>query len=204
VPNYPIRDNGPLDRALDYGQVTALVRADGPPAVLLIATREPWSDLRASLERHGWRERRDGLLERPASARTLRWVVGRDGFAVAAGGPEAARSAFERTSRSPLLALLRAAPGPSRAAHTSARGCITGTAAGYSPGAAAGAFVVATRDVPPQPFRLRVLTDRVPTQRPRAAGGRVVVPFSFEATTDPTRQPAALALTSSGQFAYSC
>jgi hypothetical protein len=31
VLNYPIRDNGPLDRAVDYGRVTGLVRVDGPP-----------------------------------------------------------------------------------------------------------------------------------------------------------------------------
>jgi hypothetical protein len=82
-------------------------------------------------------------------------------------------------------------------------GCITGVAAGYSPGDAAGQFVVAVDDVPPQPFRLRTNL-RLPTQKPRAAGGRVVVPFTFEATTDPARQPAASALAASRQIAYAC
>jgi hypothetical protein len=204
VGNYPIRDNGPLDRAIDYRQVTAVVRADRPPAVLLVATREPWKDLRASLERHGWRPRSDGVLERPAGARTLRWVAGRDGFAVAAGDPRAARAALSRRSRSPVIELLRAATGPSRAARLAddAR-CITGVAAGYSPASASGQFVVAVREVPPQPFRLRERLG-LDTQQPRAAGGRVVVPFAYEATTDAARQPAARALASSGQITYAC
>ena len=203
VGNYPIRDNGPLDRAIDYRKLTAVVRADGPPAVLLVATREPWKDLRASFERHGWRPRPDGLLERPAGARALRWVMGRDGFAVAAGDPNAARAAFRRRSRSAVIDLLRAAPGPSRAARTADDGCITGVAAGYSPGDASGQFLVAVRDVPPRPFRLRARLG-LDTQKPRAAGGRVVVPFVYEATTDAARQPAARALASSGRIAYAC
>ena len=203
VGNYPIRDNGPLDRAIDYGQVTALMRADGPPGVLLVATREPWKDLRASLERHGWRAREDGLLQRPASARTFRWVIGRDGFAVASGDPAAARAAFRRKSRSPVTDLLRAAPGPSRSARLADAGCITGVGAGYSPEAATGQFVVAVREVPPRPFRLRERLG-LDMQEPRAAGGRVVVPFAYEATTDAARQPAARALASSGQITYAC
>src|SRR5215217_4317834 len=61
VLNYPIKDNGPLDRAVDYRQVTALARVDGPPEVLLIASRQPWDDLRAALGREGWHARRDGV-----------------------------------------------------------------------------------------------------------------------------------------------
>jgi hypothetical protein len=209
VLNYPIRDNGPLDRAVDHREVTALARADGPPEVLLIATRQRWSDLRASFVRHGWHARGDGLLERPAGGRALRWVDGRDGFAVAAGDPNAARAALDRRASGPLLTLLRAAVGPARAARVSERGCIRGVAAGYSPAAAGGSFVFATRDVPSRPYLLRPLPGRrLPSgyspAEPVAAGGRVVVPFRFEASTDPTVQPAALALTSSDRYAYAC
>ena len=209
VLNYPIRDNGPLDRAVDYGQVTALARVDGPPEVLLIATREPWAHLRASLKRHGWHARDDGVFERPAGGRALRWVAGRDGFAVAAGDPRAARAALDRRGEGPLLTLLRAAGGPARGARLSESGCIRGVAAGYSPAAAGGRFVFATRDVPAKPYRLRPLPGRplpegYSTSEPVAAGGRVLVPFGFEASTDPSFQPALLALTSLGRFGYAC
>jgi hypothetical protein len=213
VLNYPIRDNGPLDRAIDYRQVTALARADGPPEVLLIATRQPWRDLRLSLERHGWHDRGDGVLERPSGGRALRWVAGRDGLAVAAGDPRAALRARDRRTGAGegLLPLLRAAGGPARAARRTddGRACIRGVAVGYSPAAAGGSFVVAVRDVPPRPSHLRPAPGRrlppaYATSTPVAAGGRVVVPFSFEVTTDPSLQPAALALTAAGQFAYAC
>jgi hypothetical protein len=213
VLNYPIKDNGPLDRAVDYRLVTGLARVDGPPEVLLIATRQPWADLRAALEREGWRERRDGLLERPADSRSrvLRWVAGRDGLAVAAGDPRAApavRDGRERTAPA-LRALLDAAGGPARAARVAESRCIRGFAAGYSPAAASGRFVVAVSDVPPLPYRLkpargRSLSAAYALQTPRAAGGRVEVPFTFEASTDPSAQPTALALGSSPFFRYAC
>jgi hypothetical protein len=212
VLNYPVRDNGPLDRAIDYRQVTGLVRADGPPEVLLIATREPWSDLRDSLRRHGWQARRDGLLERPPGGRVLRWVAGRDGFAVAAGDPRAARGALDR--RTPagqgLQTLLRAAGGPARGGHVGGGGaCVVGTAVGYSPAAASGRFVIAVRDAPPRPYRLRRIRGRslpagYSAGAPFAAGGRIVVPFGFEASTDPGTQPAALVLASGDRFTYRC
>src|SRR3954454_15408096 len=123
VLNYPIKDNGPLDRALDYRRVTALVRVDGPPEALLIATREPWNELKKALRRAGWRERRDGVLERPAGPE-LRWVAGRDGFAVAAGDPSLPRAVLQgRTHTAPALrALLTAGDGPARAARIAAAG----------------------------------------------------------------------------------
>lgn len=211
VLNYPIKDNGPLDAAIDYRQVTGLVRADGPPEVLLIATREPWSALHASLRRHGWQQGANGLLERPAGGRALRWVAGRDGFAVAAGDPRAALSARDRRAAGGpgLLALLRATTEPARGARLTGARCMSGVAVGYSPAAAAGRFVYAVSDVPPRPYRLRPvrgrrLPDGYAASAPFAAGGRVVVPFSFETSTDPSLQPAALALTSSGPFAYAC
>lgn len=213
VLNYPIRDNGPLDRAVDYRQVTGLARVDGPPEVLLIATRQPWEDLRAALEREGWRGRGDGLLERPADSRSrvLRWVAGRDGLAVAAGDPRAApavRDGRQRTA-APLRALLEAAGGPARAARIVESRCVRGFAAGYSPAAGSGRFVVAVADVPPLPYRLkgargRRLPEDLALQKPRSAGGRVEVPFTFEASTDPSEQPAALALRSSPSFRYAC
>src|SRR5215212_10175457 len=97
VLNYPIKDNGPLDRAVDYRQVTGLARVDGPPEVLVIASRQPWDDLRAALGREGWHARRDGVLERPSDSRSrvLRWVAGREGLAVAAGDPRMARSVLD-------------------------------------------------------------------------------------------------------------
>jgi hypothetical protein len=212
VLNYPIRDDGPLDRAIDYRRVTALARADGPPEVLLVATREPWSELRASLGRHGWHDRGDGLLERPPGGRALRWVAGRDGFAVASGDPRAAAAALAR--RAPaghgVLPLLQAAGGPARGARIAPGApCITGVAVGYSPGEAAGRFVLSVRDVPPRPYRLRPARGRrlpagYAASAPFAAGGRVVVPFSFEATTDPSIQPAAQALTAGPRFTYAC
>lgn len=211
VLNYPIKDNGPLDRAIDYHQVTGLARVDGPPGVVLIATRQSWMDLRKRFERSGWHDRGDGLLERPAGGRALRWVTGRDGFAVAAGDPRAALLARDRRAREGegLLPLLQAAGGASRGARLGARGCIRGVAVGYSPAAAGGRFVVGVRDVPPLPYRLRplrgaYLPDGMTTSTAVAAGGRVIVPFSFEATTDPTRQPAFLALASASRFAYAC
>ena len=212
VLNYPIKDNGPLDRAVDYRQVTGLARVDGPPEVLLIATREPWKDLRAALERGGWRERRDGVLERPAGPE-LRWVAGRDGFVVAAGDPAVPRAVLQGRTRTapPLRALLTAADGPARAARLSdtGSGCVRAFGVSYSPAAAAGRFLVAVDAVPPLAFRLRAVPGkRLPggyeTQTPRAAGGRVDVPFTFEASTDPAVQPASLALGSSPYFAYRC
>jgi hypothetical protein len=213
VLNYPIRDNGPLDRAVDYRRVTALVRADGPPEVLMIATREPWDELKEALRKEGWRERADGVLERPAGGegRVLRWVAGRNGLAVAAGDPRLAPRVLagrERTSRD-LLALMEAARGPARAARLAHSPCVEGIAAGYSPAAAGGEFVVAVDDVPPRPYRLkpsrsRPLPAAYETQTPRAAGGRVTVPFTYEASTDPAEQPGALALASAGLFEYRC
>ena len=213
VLNYPIKDNGPLDRAVDYGLVTGLVRVDGPPAVLLIATRQPWDDLRAALEREGWHERRDRVLERPADerVRVLRWVQGRDGFVVAGGDPREVRAVFagrERTAPE-LRTLLDAASGPARAARLVDSRCVRGFAGGYSPAAGQGQFVVAVSDVPPAPFRLQPvrgqpLPERYSTQTPRAAGGRVQVPFTFEAATDPAVQPTSLALSGSPYFAYDC
>jgi hypothetical protein len=50
----------------------------------------------------------------------------------------------------------------------------------------------------------RRLPDAYSTSPPVAAGGRVIVPFGFEASTDPSAQPAALALTASAQFSYAC
>jgi len=212
VLNYPIKDNGPLDRALDYGQVTGLARVDGPPEVLLIATREPWDDLRAALERGGWRERRDGVLERPAGPE-LRWVAGRDGFVVAAGDPAVPRAVLQGRTRTapPLRALLTAADGPARAARVSesSSGCVRAFGVSYSPAAAAGRFLVAVTAAPALAFRLKAVPDRslpegYETQTPRAAGGRVDVPFTFEASTDPAVQPASLALGSSPYFTYRC
>jgi hypothetical protein len=213
VLNYPIRDDGPLDRAIDYRQVTGLLRANGPPEVLVVATRQPWADLRAALERHGWRARPDGVLERPAvpGARVLRWVAGRDGLAVAAGDARTAlrlRDGTLPTSRS-VRDLLAAVDGPARAARIDRSRCIRGVAAGYSPGAGGGEFTVVVPDVPPLPYRLRTLPGRplpagYAASSPRAAGGRVQVPFSFEASTDPAVQPVTLALASSGYFAYRC
>ena len=212
VLNYPIKDNGPLDRAVDYRQVTGLARVDGPPEVLLIATREPWADLKAALERGGWGERRGGVLERPAGPK-LRWVAGRDGFVVAAGDPAVPRAVLQgRTRTTPALrALLTAADGPARAARLSdsSSGCVRGFGVSYSPAAAAGRFLVAVDAVPAPAFRLRAipgrsLPDGYETQTPRAAGGRVDVPFTFEASTDPAVQPASLALGSSPYFAYRC
>jgi hypothetical protein len=212
VLNYPIKDNGPLDRALDYRQVTAFVRVDGPPEVVLIATRQPWDDLRRRFERGGWHERGDrGVLERPPG-RALRWVAGRDGLVVAAGDPRLARAVLDGRERTapPLRALLDAAGGPARAARlVDDDRCITGVAAGYSPAAAAGHFTIAVRDVPPRPFALRPpgvrdLPEGYSLQRPRAAGGRVQAPFTYEASTDPTAQPTSLAISSRSYFAYRC
>ena len=210
VLNYPIKDDGPLDRAIDPGQVSALARVDGPPEVLLIATRQPWDALRGALERQGWHERRDRVLERPAG-RALRWVAGRDGLAVAAGDPRVAPAVLEgREHTAPALrALLAAAPGPARAARLTGSRCVRGFAAGYSPAAAGGRFLLSVADVPPRAYRLkavrgRTLPDGYATQTPRSAGGRVEVPFTLEASTDPSVQPAALALGSSPYFDYSC
>lgn len=213
VLNYPIRDNGPLDRAIDFRRVTGLLRADGPPEVLVVATRQPWADLRAALERRGWRERSDGVLERPAvsGARVLRWVAGRDGLAVAAGDARTALRLRDGTlpaSRA-IRDLLAAVDGPARAARLDGSRCIRSVAAGYSPAAGAGDFTIAVPDVPPLPYRLRELRDRrlpagYATSSPRAAGGRLEVPFSFEASTDPAVQPVTLALASSGYFGYRC
>ncbi len=210
VLNYPIKDDGPLDRAVDYREVTALARVDGPPEVILIATREPWDHLRAALEREGWHERRDRLLERPPG-RALRWVAGRDGFVVAAGDPRLARAVSDGRTRTaaPLRALLAAAGGPARAARVVDGRCVRGFAAGYSPADAGGRFVVAVADAPPLPYRLRPAgTGRLPPgyslQTPVAAGGRLQVPFTFEASTDPNVQPAALALASAPRFDYRC
>ena len=208
VLNYPIKDNGPLDRAVDPRRVTALARVDGPPEVLLIATRQPWDELTKALEREGWHARRDGVLERPAG-RALRWVAGRDGLVVAAGDPRIAPAVLngrERTA-APLRALLEASPGPARAASLVARDrCVRGVAAGYSPAEAGGSFLVAVADVPPLPYKLKPTRGRQipPTQTPRAAGGRVQVPFTFEASTDPAAQPTALALASAPAFTYRC
>jgi hypothetical protein len=63
--------------------------------------------------------------------------------------------------------------------------------------------------VPPLPYRLapvrgRTLPDGYQVQSPQAAGGRLQVPFTFEASTDPSVQPALLALASSPYFAYRC
>jgi len=213
VLNYPIKDNGPLDYAVDYGQVTALARVDGPPEVLLIATREPWGDLRTALGREGWHDRGDGVLERPLDSRVraLRWVAGRDGLVVAAGDARVARDVLAGRARTApaLRGLLDAAGGPARAARLVDSRCVRGFAAGYSPAAASGRFVVAVADVPPLPYRLHAVRGRalpVPyaTQTPRAAGGRVEVPFTFEASTDPSEQPATLALASLPYFAYRC
>jgi hypothetical protein len=212
VLNYPIKDNGPLDRALAYRQVTGLARVDGPPEVLLIATREPWDDLKAALERGGWRERRDGVLERPAGPE-LRWADGRDGFMVAAGDPTVPRAVLQgRTRTAPALrALLTAADGPARAARLSdsRSSCVRAFGVSYSPAAAAGRFLVAVDAVPAPAYRLksipgRSLPDGYETQTPRSAGGRVDVPFTFEASTDPAVQPASLALGSSPYFTYRC
>jgi hypothetical protein len=210
VLNYPIKDNGPLDRAIDYRRVTGLARVDGPPEVLLIATRQPWDDLRAALEREGWHERRDRVLERPPG-RALRWVVGRDGFAVAAGDPRVPPAILNNRERTTpgLRALLEAAGGPARAARLVDSRCVRGFAAGYSPAAASGTFTVVVPDVPPRPFALRVpgerdLPEGYALQRPRSAGGRVQAPFTFEASTDPTEQPTSLALASRAYFEYDC
>ena len=211
VLNYPIRDDGPLDRAIDYRRVTGLLRVDGPPEVLLVATRQPWNDLRRALAREGWRPVRGGVLERPArgGAPVLRWVAGRDGLLVAGGDPRLAPRVLDRrepTSR-PLRALLGATAGPARAARLLDGRCVSGQAAGYSPADAAGAFVIAVDDVPPLPYRtarVRRLPDGFELQRPYAAGGRVSVPFTFEAASDPTVQPAALARASAPLFAYRC
>lgn len=211
VLNYPIKDNGPLDRAVDYGLVIGLVRVDGPPGVVLIATREPWDELRAALEREGWHER-GALLERSPDSRVrvLRWVAGRDGLMVAGGDPRTVRAVFagrERTAPA-LHALLRAGHGPARAARLVGSRCVRGFAVGYSPAAGGGEFVVAVTDVPPLPFRLEAGDRRLPegyaTQTPRAAGGRVEVPFTFETATDPAIQPSSLALASSPYFTYDC
>jgi hypothetical protein len=209
--NYPIKDNGPLDRALDYRKVDGLARVDGPPEVLLISTREPWGRLRRALERNGWRERRDRVLERPPG-RALRWVAGRDGFVVAAGDPRVPPAVLNgREHTAPALrTLLTGAKGPARGAQLiTGERCLRGFGAGYSPAAAGGSFVVAVKEIPPlayklKPVRSRALPDGYATQTPRAAGGRIEVPFTFEASTDPTDQPAALALASAPYFAYRC
>jgi hypothetical protein len=212
VLNYPIKDNGPLDRAVDYRQVTGLARVDGPPEVLLIATREPWAELKKALGRGGWRERRDGVLERPAGP-ALRWVAGRDGFVVAAGDPSFPRAVLGgRTHTAPQLrGLLAAGDGPARAARLADPGsrCVRGFGVTYSPAAAAGRFLVAVEAVPALAFRLKTtpggsLPDGYETQTPRAAGGRIDVPFTFEASTDPAVEPASIALGSSPYFAYRC
>jgi hypothetical protein len=177
----------------------------------MIATREPWDELKEALGKEGWRERSGGLLERPADGqgRVLRWVAGRDGLVVAAGDPRLAPRVLagrEHTSRD-LRTLLEAAEGPARGARVAHSRCVEGIAAGYSPAAAEGTFVVAVPDVPPQPTRLRKarsLPSGYAVQTPRAAGGRVQVPFAFDASTDPTVQPGALALASADLFAYRC
>jgi len=115
-----------------------------------------------------------------------------------------------RTHTAPALrALLGAAGGPARAARIVGSRCVRGFAAGYSPAAASGRFVVAVAEVPPLPYRLRPARGRAlpgayATQSPRAAGGRVEVPFTFEASTDPSAQPVALALAGSPYFSYRC
>jgi len=211
VLNYPIKDNGPLDRALDYRKVAGLARVDGPPEVVLIATREPWDHLRAALEREGWHERRDRVLERPPG-RALRWVAGRDGFVVAAGDPRVPAAVLHgREHTAPALrALLTGAQGPARGAQVVAGShCLRGFGAGYSPAAAGGTFLVAVDEVPPLAYKLRPVRGRTlpvgyATQSARAAGGRVEVPFTFEASTDPSAQPVALALAGSPYFSYRC
>ena len=213
VLNYPIRDNGPLDRAVDAHRVTGLVRVDGPPEVLMIATREPWAELKRALGREGWHARRDGVLERPLDpdTRVLRWVAGRDGLAVATGDPSLAPRvlAGHGPTSGELRALLAGVSGPARAARVVASRCVKGLAAGYSPAAAEGQFAVAVADVPPLPYRLvRPRGARLPAGyqlgKPVAAGGRVQVPFGFEASTDPTVQPGALALVGLDLFTYRC
>ena len=178
VLNYPIKDNGPLDRAVDYRRVTGLARVDGPPEVLLIATREPWDELKKALERGGWRERRDGVMERPAGPE-LRWVAGRDGFVVAAGDPSVPRAVLQGRTHTapPLRALLTAADGPARAARMADPGsrCVRGFGASYSPAAAGGRFLVAVDAVPALAFRLKAGSRPLPARRLRdadAAGRR--------------------------------
>jgi hypothetical protein len=194
VPSYPVRDNGPFQHAIDWSRATGLVRFDGPPEVVLVGTRDRWDDARRAFVRAGYAAR-GGLLVHPnPRGRILEFVTGRDGLIVGAGGADGARAALagRKVPNRQLVDLLTAVTGPSRAARADGRGCVRGVAVGYSPGSASGDFAVEVAQSPPQPALLRqhrrAATPLTGYQllRPVAAGGRVVVPFTRETSTDPS------------------
>jgi hypothetical protein len=193
VPSYPVRDNGPFQHAIDWSKVTGLVRYDGPPEVVIVATRDSWSRAAARF-RHAGYSQRGGLLVHPnPDGDVLEYVGGRDGLIVGAGGAEAVRSAVAGrvAPNRRLVDLLGLVQGAARAGRSDGSGCVRGVAVGYSPETASGSFAVDVADVPPLPARLVEHRASGPLgsyalQRPVAAGGRVVVPFARETSTEPS------------------
>jgi hypothetical protein len=211
VPSYPLRDNGPFQHAIDWGRVTGLVRYDGPPEVVIVGTRDTWSRIRARFERVGY-SMRGGLLVHPnPDGDVLEYVTGRDGLIVGAGGADAARAALRgRTAPNRrLVALLSSVPGASRAARSDGSGCVRGVGVGYSPGSATGQFAVDVADVPALPARLSEDRSAGPLAaysllHPVAAGGRVVVPFTRETSTDPSELAVSTRPSWLAYFRYRC
>jgi hypothetical protein len=214
VPSYPVRDNGPFERAVDYGRVTGIMRFDGPPEVVVIATREPWDELRARLGRNGWRPGKYGVLvqEDRGSGRLLDYVSGGDdGLLVATGSLESALAvrSSKHTPSNELRALMQALPGPARAARVGGPGCVQGVGVGYSPGEAKGIFAVDVFGTVPRVRRLRVRAAGGPLAgyallAPQAAGGRIQVPFVREVSSDPSELASATAPSWFDAFTYSC
>jgi hypothetical protein len=211
VPSYPLRDNGPFQHAVDFGLVTSLVRYDGPPEVVIVGTRDKWPRIRERFQRVGY-SMHDGLLVHPnPDGDVLEYVTGRDGLIVGAGGADAARAALDGRGapNRRLVDLLRAVPGTSRAGRADGRGCVRGVAVGYSPGSASGQFAVDVTDVPPLPARLSEDREGGPLARytllhPVAAGGRVVVPFTRETSTDPSELAVSTRPSWLTYFGYRC
>ena len=211
VPSYPVRDNGPFQHAIDWSRVTGLVRYDGPPEVVVVGTRDRWSRVRERFERVGY-SMRGGLLVHPnPDGDVLQYITGRDGLIVGAGGADAARAALagRAAPNRRLVDLLRAVPGSSRAGRSDGSGCVRGVAVGYSPGSATGQFAVDVTDVPPLPARLSEAPGGGPLAEysllhPVAAGGRVVVPFSRETSTDPSELAVSTRPSWLTYFGYHC
>jgi hypothetical protein len=208
-------DSEPLFRALDLDSVKTIVRSDGPPSMVQIATTQTWDDARKSFERQGWKPvKGDALLElQGAGPEGIWFVTGRDGLIVVSTSAIDAEHARDGVHPAPaeLGFLIEDAGGVARAAQVITHDCRRAVGIGWSP-ARGGGEVSVLVDEPADASRAREngtekltgMDYKYGDPRTDEDEDRVIVPYRVPAPRGSYQLPTDDLLTGVSHFGYRC
>jgi hypothetical protein len=205
----------PLFLALDLDSVKTIVRSDGPPGLLQIATTQTWDDARTRFEREGWRPvKGDSLLELRGGPEGIWFVTGRDGLIVVSTSAVDAERARDGIHPAPaeLGFLIEDAGGIARAASIiSHDDCRRAVGIGWSPSQGGGEISVLVHE-PADASRVsqndtgKLTSTKYSYGKPRTDEDedRVIIPYRTPAPSHSTEIPVGDLITGISHFDYKC